>query len=205
MQSTREGYTPGWTRRSTGGTRFPGVDQNAWGINLITKGRALAGAFIGAITADVGTIGTTELAAGAVTQAKIASLAVGTTSIAAQAITSTKLGAGAVSDSNSWGTVETISTADLTLTKSGTAVLTKATTAAMAVTIPAPTNGAMKSIYVDSVGSGLAITLTCATTTVTFDGTNKTLNFNAIADSVILQGIGTTRWAVIASFSVTIS
>ncbi len=179
MDSTRQGYTPGWAARSTGH-----VAEMPWGINLLTKGRATAGAFIGDIQADAGSIGTAELAA--------------------QAVTSTKLGAGAVMGSNVSGAVETISTSDTTLTVSGVALLTKATTVVLAVTIPAPTAGQWKAITNDST-SAVGFTLTCATTTVTFDGTNKILTFNALNDSVQLMGSGTTRWVVIANNSVTFS
>ena len=61
------------------------------GVNSLSKGRVTAGAFVGAVTADAGSIGTTELADGAVTSAKIASLTVGTTDIAAGAVTQAKI------------------------------------------------------------------------------------------------------------------
>ena len=87
IRSTRE-YVPGWTHRKLGEPQ-----EFVWGINLITKGRALAGTFIGAVTADAGSIGTTELATGAVTNPKLGSLAVSTTKVALLAITAARLAA----------------------------------------------------------------------------------------------------------------
>lgn len=181
MKSTQQGYTPGWSRYSTG----PSHDT-IWGINSATKGRLMAGAFIGDVTGTTGSIGTAELADGAVTSAKLST--------------------GAAWGSDVSGAIETNSTADTVLGISGVSLLTKATTAALALTIPAPTNGVRKAIVCDSVGSGLAFTLTCATTTVAFDSTgDKTLTFSAINDSVTMIGSGTSRWVVTANVSVTYS
>ena len=189
MHSTRTGrYAASWRTHSTGPLK-----HDVRGINLITKGRAMAGAFIGDVTGTTGSIGTAEIATSAVTTPKIR----------AQAVTSTKLGAGAVMASNT-GVVETISTADTTLTNNGLALLTKSTTIVLAVTIPPPTNGVMKAIHNDST-EAVGFTLTCSTTTVTFDGSNKIATFNALSDSVLLMGSGTTRWVIIANNSVTLS
>ncbi len=70
------------------------------GVSTLSKGRVVAGAFIGDIQAAAGSIGTAELATGAVTEPKLGSLAVGTTKIAAAAVTQPKLGSLAVGTTN---------------------------------------------------------------------------------------------------------
>ncbi len=210
MQSTNTGYTPGWTARSTGH-----VAQSPWGYNLLTKGRALAGAFVGGITADASAIGTTEIAAGAVTQAKIASLAVGTTSIAGTAVTAAKIAGAAVTDakrSMGWSTLTNGAAATATATLSGTlgGYLLTNVGSSLGVVITSsgtsfsvPTAGDHYRFNVD-VTPGATVGIYIESTAATFDGTNKFLQFGENDQFATIEAASTVRW-VVTSWSTGVS
>lgn len=191
MQSTRTGgYTPGWTTRSTGP-----VAQSPWGYNLVTKGRAIAGAWIGAVTADVGTIGTTELAAGAVTQPKLGSLAVGTTNIFPGAVTDAKRSYG-------WSTLAgaAAGTGTLPSVPSGYLITVPGTSKGCVFTATGtrfslPTPGDKYRFNIDS-NAGTTVSVYIQSTSATFDGTNKFLKLGENDQFVEVEAVSSSRWVV---------
>ena len=64
---------------------------------------------------------------------------------------------------------------------------------------PDPPN---RKFFIQTSSSTLAKVVQLATTAATFDGTNHVMTFNALADSIELVAISTTRYAIISNSSV---
>lgn len=210
MRSTEQGYTPGWAPRSTGP-----LAAMPWGIDLLSKGRVMAGALIGDIQADAGSIGTAELAtsavttvkiralnvttakiaAAAVTQAKVASLAIDTTSIAGAAVTDAKRSFGWSTLTGTLAGVGSLPSVlgGYLLTNPGTTKGIVFTTTGTRFSIPTP--GDSYRFNVDSTPGTTRGTF-IQSTAATFDGTNKNLRFGENDQFAVIEAVSATRWAV---------
>lgn len=71
------------------------------------------------------------------------------------------------------------------------------------LTLAAPAPGCQCRIKLDTLTSGTVVLTTAAG--VTFDGTNNTATFNAVADELVLGYKSATEWEVIETTSVTLS
>ena len=189
MRSTEQGYRSGWAPRSTGH-----LAAMPWGIDSLSKGRVIAGAFVGDITATTGSIGTAELADAAVTSAKIASLAVGTTDIAAAAVTDAKRSFG-------WSTLSntTASVIAATLGAVGGYLLTNVGSSLGVVITSSglsdPTAGDSYRFNVDAV-AGTTVGIYLQSTGATFDGTKKNLKLGENDQFAVIEAVSASRWAV---------
>lgn len=200
MDSTQQGHMPGWSPRSTGP-----LAAMPWGINSATKGRLIAGAFIGDINATTGSIGTAELATGAVTNPKLGSVAVSTTKIALLAITEARLADDAVTDAKRSFTWSTLAGA-----AAGTGTLPSAV-GGFLITVPGtskgcvftttgtrfsvPTAGDSYRFNINS-NTGTTVPIFIQSTAATFDGSNKNLRFGENDQFAVIEAVSSTRWAV---------
>lgn len=190
MDSTKRGYTPGWSPRSTGP-----IAAMPWGIDSLSKGRVIAGAFIGDINATTGSIGSAELATGAVTNPKLGSLAVGTTKVADDAITDAKR-------SFTWSTLAGAAAGTGTLpsavggfliTVPGTSKGCVFTTTGTRFSVP--TAGDSYRFNINS-NTGTTVPIFIQSTAATFDGSNKNLRFGENDQFAVIEAVSSTRWAV---------
>ena len=208
MRSTELEYTPGWAQRSTGP-----LAALPWGIESLSKGRVLAGAFVGAVTATTGSIGTSELATGAVTNPKLGSVAVGTTKIALLAITTARLAAAAVTDAKrsfGWSTLTgtLAGVGSLPSVLGGYLITNPGTTKGLVFTttgtrLGAPTPGDSYRFNIDSTPGTTRGTF-IQSTGATFDGTNKNLRFGENDQFAVIEAVSATRW-VVTSWSTGVS
>ncbi len=94
-----------------------------------------------------------------------------------------------------FGLVATASTAT-NVSNVGMSLL--ASTAAKTFTMDAPAVGCQKQV-ICTAASTTVQTLNSGSTGITFDGSADTLTFNGNNEAVILQGISTTRWAILSN------
>lgn len=94
-----------------------------------------------------------------------------------------------------FGLVDTASTA-ANVSNIGMTLL--ASTAAKTYTMDIPSIGCQKQV-ICTASSTTVQTLSSGSTGITFDGSADTLTFNGINESVILQGVSTTRWAILSN------
>ena len=180
MRSTEQGYTPGWARRSTGP-----LASMPWGIDSLSKGRVIAGAFIGDVTGTTGSIGTAELATSAVTTVKIREAAV--TDAKRSYGWSTLAGAAAGT-----GTLPS-AVGGYLITVPGTSKGCVFTSSGTAFSVP--TAGDQYRFNIDS-NTGTTVPVWIQSTAATFDGSNKNLRFGENDQFAVIEAVSSTRWAV---------
>lgn len=96
------------------------------------------------------------------------------------------------------GIVEPVQTASTSVNITAYGITTLNTTATKVAVIDAPVAGVRKSIIL-TLGSTSYKVTTGGTSVATFNGTGHILTFDAIGDAVILQGVDTTRYAILSN------